>query len=125
MSVSATNGRLRVRPPQTFKRLILRGWQPCALALVLCSVPHVAHAEMMLTSYYRAKSPHIAAHRTLPLGTQLILTNPRNGRSVRVVIGTRGPFLRGRSLDISHAAAKELGYGKSGVLRLKTQVVEK
>jgi hypothetical protein len=125
MSVSAVNGRLRVRPPPIFQHLIIRGWQPCALALVLCSVPHFAHAEMMLTSYYRAKAPHIAAHRTLPMGTQLILTNPRNGRSVRVVIGTRGPFVRGRSLDISHSAAKELGYGKSGVLRLKIQIVEK
>jgi rare lipoprotein A len=80
---------------------------------------------MMLTSYYRAKSPHIAAHRTLPTGRQLILTNPRNERSARVVIGARGPFVRGRLLDISHAAAKELGYGKRGVSRLKTQVVEK
>jgi peptidoglycan lytic transglycosylase len=80
---------------------------------------------MMVTSYYRAKAPHVAAHRTLPIGTQLIVTNLSNGRSVRVVIGTRGPFVRGRSLDISHAAAKELGFGKSGVLRLKTQIVEK
>jgi rare lipoprotein A len=82
-----------------------------------------AHAEMMLTSYYRAKAPHIAAHRTLPLGTQLIITNPRNGRSTSVVIGTRGPFTHGRHLDISHEFAMHLDFERSGVAWLETRVV--
>ena len=94
-------------------------------ALVVLCVPVSAHAEMMVTSSYRAKAPHIAAHRTLPIGTELIITNQRNGRSGRIVIGTRGPFVRGRSLDISDTLAKELGFGKSGVLRLETRVVGK
>jgi hypothetical protein len=80
------------------------------LALVVLCVPVSAHAEMMVTSSYRAKAPHIAAHRTLPIGTELIITNQRNGRSGRIVIGTRGPFVRGRSLDISDKLAKELGF---------------
>jgi rare lipoprotein A len=57
------------------------------------------------------------------LGTQLILTNPRNGRTARVIISTRGPFTRGRSLDISHTVAIQLGFEKSGVMQLDTQVV--
>ena len=77
----------------------------------------------MLTSYYRAKAPHHTAHRTLPMGTQLILTNPRNGRTARVIINTRGPFIRGRSLDISHTVVKQLGFGKSGVVQLHAQVM--
>jgi Lytic transglycolase len=93
------------------------------LAVALSCVPFFAHADAMVTSHYRAKAPHIAAHRTLPMGTQLIITNQRNGRSAHVVIRDRGPFIRGRSLDISHARAKALGFGRSGVLRLNTRVV--
>jgi rare lipoprotein A len=79
----------------------------------------------MVTSYYRARAPHHAAHRTLPMGTQLIVTNPRNGRAARVIISTRGPFIHGRSLDISHTVAKQLGFEKSGVVQLDTQVMSR
>ena len=77
----------------------------------------------MVTSYYNARQPHIAAHRTLPIGTVLIITNPRNGRSAQVVVGGRGPFLRNRSLDVSHAVAKQLGFQRSGVVLLHAQVM--
>src|SRR5262245_5496205 len=93
-----------------------------ALVFALVGAPVFGHAETMVTSYYRAKSPHHAAHRTLPMGTTLVVTNPRNGRRARVIISTRGPFIRGRSLDISHAAARQLGFEKRGVMRLTTQV---
>ena len=94
----------------------------CAVALLACA-PLVAQAEPMVASFYRAKQPHIAAHRTLPMGTVLHLTNPSNGRSARVVVGTRGPFLRNRSLDVSHAVARQLGFERAGVTRLHTQIV--
>jgi rare lipoprotein A len=93
------------------------------IASVCLLWPSWAGAEMMVTSYYRAKNFAYAAHRTLPIGTHLLLTNPRNGRTVRVTIKGRGPFIRGRSMDISHAAAKQLGFGRSGVARLHTQIV--
>ena len=80
---------------------------------------------MMVTSYYRTKDATHAAHRTLPIGTQLILTNPSNRRTARVTISGRGPFVRGRSLDISHAVAKQLGFGRSGVVTLHTRIVGK
>ena len=49
-----------------------------------------------------------AAHRTLPFGTRLKVTDRKTGRSVEVVVNDRGPFTRGRVLDLSLAAAKEL-----------------
>jgi rare lipoprotein A len=55
-----------------------------------------------------------AAHRSLPFGTKLQVTNQRNGRSVVVRINDRGPFVRGRMLDVSLAAAKRLGFITSG-----------
>jgi rare lipoprotein A len=50
-----------------------------------------------------------AAHRTLPFGSLVRVTNVANGRSVIVRINDRGPFTRGRMIDVSHAAAEELG----------------
>jgi rare lipoprotein A len=51
-----------------------------------------------------------AAHRTLPFGTQVRVTNKRNGRSVLVRINDRGPFTRGRVIDVTPAAARVLGF---------------
>jgi rare lipoprotein A len=53
----------------------------------------------------------VAAHRTLRFGTQVRVTNRRNGRSVVVRIIDRGPFIRGRVIDLSPAAAREIGLG--------------
>ena len=50
-----------------------------------------------------------AAHRTLPFGSLVRVTNPANGRSVIVRVNDRGPFTRGRLIDVSRAAAEELG----------------
>lgn len=55
-----------------------------------------------------------AAHRTLPFGTKLKVTNKNNGRSVVVRINDRGPFVRGRVLDLSRGAAGQLGFIGSG-----------
>lgn len=60
-----------------------------------------------------------AAHRTLPFGTRLHLTNPRNGRSVVVRVNDRGPFVPGRSLDVSRGAAVALGMIASGTAELR------
>ena len=50
-----------------------------------------------------------AAHRTLPFGSRVTVTNPRNGRSVTVEITDRGPFTRGVTLDLTHGAARAIG----------------
>lgn len=55
-----------------------------------------------------------AAHRTLPFGSMVRVTNPANGTSVVVRINDRGPFTRGRTIDVSRAAADELGLVQRG-----------
>jgi rare lipoprotein A len=55
-----------------------------------------------------------AAHRTLPFGTKVLVTNTRNGKSVVVRITDRGPYGRGRIIDVSRAAARELDMIGSG-----------
>ncbi len=55
-----------------------------------------------------------AAHKTLPFGTKLSVVNPKNGKSVIVRINDRGPFIRGRVLDLSKAAARKLGFIRAG-----------
>ena len=55
-----------------------------------------------------------AAHKTLPFGTRLRVTNPRNGKSVVVRVNDRGPFVKGRVLDLSKAAASQIGLIRAG-----------
>lgn len=64
-----------------------------------------------------------AAHRELPLGTVVDVTNLDNGRSVRLRINDRGPFLKGRILDLSQEAARQLGVIGPGVARVRIEVV--
>jgi rare lipoprotein A len=51
-----------------------------------------------------------AAHRSLPFGSKVRVTNKKNGRSVVLTINDRGPFVRGRVIDVTPAAARELGF---------------
>ena len=55
-----------------------------------------------------------AAHKTLPFGTRVLVHNPRTGKEVVVRINDRGPFIKGRMLDLSKAAAKALGFKSRG-----------
>jgi rare lipoprotein A len=64
-----------------------------------------------------------AAHRTLPIGTVVRVTNLNNHRSVVVRINDRGPFSRKRIIDLSPAAARELGIHNQGVMRVRLDVV--
>jgi rare lipoprotein A len=64
-----------------------------------------------------------AAHRSLPLGTQVRVTNTRNGRSVVLRINDRGPYIRGRIIDVSAGAARLLGMIGSGVAPVHIQVL--
>jgi rare lipoprotein A len=64
-----------------------------------------------------------AAHPVLPFGTRVRVTNLENGRSVTVRINDRGPYTAGRILDVSWEAARELGMLRSGVARVRLEVV--
>ena len=55
-----------------------------------------------------------AAHRTLPFGTRVRVTNSRNGRSIIVRINDRGPFVKGRAIDLSSGAARAIGMSSTG-----------
>jgi peptidoglycan lytic transglycosylase len=66
-----------------------------------------------------------AASKTLPLGTVVTVENPRNGKSVNVRINDRGPFVKGRGLDLSHRAAERIGITHQGVARVKVVVPPK
>jgi len=65
-----------------------------------------------------------AAHRTLPFGARVRVTDPANGRSVVVRINDRGPHLAGRVVDLSRAAAEELGLIRRGVGHVELRLVE-
>lgn len=65
-----------------------------------------------------------AAHKTLPFGTRVIVTNLNNNKSVTVRINDRGPFVEGRDIDLSYAAAKVLGMIGPGVVPVTIEVLK-
>jgi rare lipoprotein A len=65
------------------------------------------------------KNAFTAAHRDLPFGTRVRVVNLKNNRSVEVRINDRGPHRKGRIIDLSHAAARQLGMLKAGVVRVE------
>lgn len=62
-----------------------------------------------------------AAHRKLPFGTRVLVTNLSNDKTVVVRINDRGPHTRGRLIDLSHQAAEQLGMLRSGIARVRVQ----
>jgi len=99
--------------------------------------PAIEHVGDGVASYYGAElagnrtasgerfNPRAmtAAHRTLPLGTKLRVTNKANGRSVVVRINDRGPFHKGRLIDVSFAAAKEVGMIGTGKAPVRLEML--
>lgn len=65
----------------------------------------------------------LAAHRTLPLGSKVKVTNLANGRAVEVTIEDRGPYPKGRLIDLSKRAAQKLGMTKQGLARVRIDVM--
>jgi rare lipoprotein A len=65
-----------------------------------------------------------AAHRTLAFHSRVAVTNLSNGREVVVRINDRGPWGRGRIIDISHAAAKEIGMHRTGTARVRLELLD-
>ena len=65
-----------------------------------------------------------AAHKTLPLGTRIRVTNLQNRRSLTMTVIDRGPFVKGRILDCSMGAAKKLGFYTTGTANVKIDIIE-
>jgi len=92
------------------------------LATVLLSLAHSAKAESGFASYYGGRGHRgemTCAHRTRPFGT--IVTVTHAGRSIQCRVNDRGPFVRGRVIDVSTSAARALGMMRSGVVRVSVQ----
>lgn len=65
-----------------------------------------------------------AAHRTMPFGTRVRVTNTQNGRSVVVRVNDRGPFVKGRIIDLSSSAFKSIASINAGVVPVRVQVID-
>jgi rare lipoprotein A len=70
------------------------------------------------------QSSYTAAHRNLPFGTKVKVTNLENGKSVNVEIVDRGPFAGGRIIDLSHAAAKALDMKENGTAQVRIEALQ-
>jgi rare lipoprotein A len=124
-------------PINNDKRKIMAGNSLIKLMLAstvvaaIISVPITASAQTGIASVYSGErtangeyasaSGLTAAHRTLPFGTRVLVTNDETGRSVVVRINDRGPFVRGRVIDVTPAAARALGF--SGLAHVTLAVV--
>ena len=106
------------------------------LALALSALPGIAMAEKGMASYYADsldgnltasgepydKDAMTAAHRSLPFGTVVKVYNLDNDREVIVTINDRGPHVENRIIDLSGAAAAELGLLDAGIARVRLEV---
>ena len=83
----------------------------------------VSAGESGIASYYQNShySGLIAAHKTLPFGTRVKVFNLDNGKSAIVRIVDRGPFIRGRIIDVSPVAASALGFRQAGLAHVRLQ----
>jgi len=79
------------------------------------------HGKKTATGEKFNQNDRTAAHPTLPMGTQATVTNLNTGNSVDVKINDRGPYVKGRDIDLSKRAAKELGMTKEGVAPVKIE----
>lgn len=108
------------------------------LILAATTLSFAASAETVKASFYSPKfnghrtasgqlfnsNALTAASKTLPLGTRVKLTNPRNHHSVIVRINDRGPFVKGRDISVTRAAAKRLGFTHSGTADLEMETLK-
>jgi rare lipoprotein A len=92
---------------------------------LICGLVCARAAEEGLASFYHypGYSGLIAAHRSLPKGSQARVVNLDNGRSVLVTIIDRGPFIRGRVIDVSREAAVELGFRQAGLAHVRIEPI--
>ena len=64
-----------------------------------------------------------AAHKSYPLGTKVRVTNLENGKSIKLIINDRGPFVRGRIIDLSYRAARKLDFVNQGTAKVRIDVI--
>lgn len=103
----------------------MRKWISVA-AILTATMTSSFSSEQGIASYY--KNPQydglIAAHRTLPFGSRIKVINLDNGRSAILKIVDRGPFIRGRIIDVSTTAADALGFRRAGIAHVRIEASE-
>ncbi len=116
-------------------REVTSGIPDAAIQLLLwrqvCWRPRYRHRQMGNPAAFQDFAPFIqahgngltAAHRTLPFGTRVRVTDPKTGHSVTVLINDRGPFGKHRVLDVSPSAARALGMVSRGVIFVQAEVL--
>ncbi|MHA6638497.1 septal ring lytic transglycosylase RlpA family protein [Stutzerimonas frequens] len=81
------------------------------------------HGQRTANGEMHDQNALVAAHRSLPFGTRVRVTNQQNGKQVIVRINDRGPFRRGRIIDVSRAAAAQLDMLERGVVRVRIETL--
>ena len=125
---------------------MLKSFLIAATLVVLTSVPALSSAKVApgstqvgIASYYADKfhgrktangerfdqNALTAAHKTLPLGTKVRVTRVKTGQSVVLHINDRGPFIKGRIIDLSRRAARKLGIIKRGLGKVHVEIVSR
>lgn len=106
----------------------MRLYAIAALVALIAGLPVSASAGQTffgMAAYYSGRGSGLtAAHKTLPFGTRVRVTDPKTGRSVVVTINDRGPFNRGRVLDLCTQAARSLGMISRGVIYVRAEVLQ-
>ncbi|MFI7224281.1 septal ring lytic transglycosylase RlpA family protein [Nonomuraea angiospora] len=90
-----------------------------------CGASYYGDPQMTASGERFDPSALTAAHKTLPLGSKVRVTNPDTGESVTVRINDRGPYVGGRCLDLSEAAFSAIGNTSAGVMRVKYEVLSR
>jgi rare lipoprotein A len=106
--------------------------------LMVCIFPSIAQVQTGKASFYADKFEGVStasgeryrhnkltgAHKTLPFGTKVRVTNVENDQSVELIINDRGPYIEGRIIDVSKEAAERLGFVNKGLADVKLEVVD-
>jgi rare lipoprotein A len=101
--------------PHTFKR-DTRGYHDCASGERIISAFYWEGKRTASGEPFDPDRRFAAAHRTLPFGTRLMITNPRTGKSVIVTVNDRGPYTKGVTLDLTRSAAQAIGMQGTGAV---------
>lgn len=83
-----------------------------------------AHGRRTASGDRHSMHDYVCAHRTLPFGTRIRVRNPKNDKTLTVTVNDRGPFSRKYILDLSYAAARDLGIERQGVAQIEMTVEE-
>ncbi len=115
-------------------KILVRGALVGVGLIVASQLAHAAIKHTGIASWYKMGkitangerfNPNglTAAHKTLPFGTRVRVTNLRNGHKVVVRINDRGPFIKGRIIDLAYGAARKIGLHRSGIARVKLEII--